>query len=131
MLFNSAQKVLHIHTWERASFNITIVLFVDDIMRLQLSKQSQKLPDMPHYAEDSRSCRSLCTTADGKVARSGMHCSSLTHPRFRCSRPPLTAILSHSQRVYLLRIYRTARALPVATVLFSRLGFMKCYGAHI
>jgi hypothetical protein len=49
-----------------------------------------------------------------------MHCSSLTHPRFRCSKPPLNAISSHSQSVYLLHTYRTARALCQSQRFFFR-----------
>jgi len=54
MCYLTPQKTSCMYIYGKERALITIVLFVDDIMRLQLFKQSQKQPDMPHYREDSR-----------------------------------------------------------------------------
>jgi len=96
------------HFLEWTTLPITVACFVD-IMWRQLAQLYPKLPDMFRNTLPGHDISgSFWTVADERVSRSGMHYSTLTHPRSRCV--TLTR-MSHSVRVNHLHIYRWMLAL--------------------
>lgn len=133
MLCNSEQNDLHIHTFlgtSELSFHRSIVRGYHVPPAFRTLTEAAR--HAPHSVEESQRCGSLWTIADENVDKSGIHYSSLTHPRFRCSRPTLTEnVITFSTSDSTAYLSHCSRSLPIATVLFSWLGFVMCYGAHI